>query len=179
MLNLTKKVHFIGVGGIGTSTIAKLMLKQNKIVSGSDLNSSEITQELKKLGINFFLGHRAENLSNDTDLVIYSPAVPENNPERQKAKKLGIPQFSYPEFLGQISKEKFTIAVSGTNGKSTTTSILGLILEAAGLDPLVIVGSKVQQWGSNLRLSNSCAGDKFVTSGRALWLRVVSGGRIC
>jgi UDP-N-acetylmuramate--alanine ligase len=151
--NLVNKAHFIGVGGIGTSALAKLMLKQNKVISGSDLNSSEITQELEKMGLIFFLGHQPGNLSDDTDLVIYSPAVPENNPERQKAKKLKIPQFSYPEFLGQISKNKFTIAISGTHGKSTTTSLLGLILEAADFDPLVIVGSKVPQWNSNLRLS--------------------------
>lgn len=147
-----KKVYFVGVGGIGNSAIAKMMLAQGKVVSGSDLVPSEITAALEKLGVKINIGHRAENLNKDTDLVIYSPAVPENNPERQQAIKLKIPQFSYPEFLGQLSKEKFTIAVSGTNGKSTTTAMLGLILEAAGFDPLVIVGSKVAQWNGNLRL---------------------------
>ena len=152
-LNKIKKIHFIGLGGIGVSAIAKMMLYYGKRVSGSDLIDSEIIRNLVREGVNFFLGHRAKNLTADVDLVVYSPAVPENNPERQKANKLKIPQFSYPEFLGELSKEKFTIAVSGTNGKSTTTALLGLILEAAGLDPTVIVGSQVPQWHGNLRIS--------------------------
>lgn len=153
-MDLTKirKICFIGLGGIGISAIAKMMLAQNKIVSGSDLVASEIIADLEKIGAKIHIGHKIENLDKDTDLVIYSPAVPENNPERQWAAKLNIPQLSYPEFLGQLSKEKFTIAVSGTNGKSTTTALLGLILEAANFDPLVIVGSKVPQWNGNLRL---------------------------
>ncbi|MFA6145829.1 MAG: UDP-N-acetylmuramate--L-alanine ligase [Patescibacteria group bacterium] len=150
-----KKIHFIGLGGIGVSALAKMMIQQGKKVSGSDLNSSEIIKKLEKIGVKFYQGHKAENLSSDTDLVIYSPAVEKNNPERIKAKKLSIPQLSYPEFLGELSKEKFTIAVSGTHGKSTTTAILGLILEQAELDPLVIVGSKVPQWNGNLRISRT------------------------
>ncbi|MDD5625770.1 MAG: UDP-N-acetylmuramate--L-alanine ligase [Patescibacteria group bacterium] len=156
-MNLQKveKIHFIGLGGIGVSALAKMMVQQGKKVFGSDLNSSEIIKKLEKMGVKFYQGHKAENLSVDTDLVIYSPAVEKNNPERIKAKKLSIPQLSYPEFLGELSKEKFTIAVSGTHGKSTTTAILGLILEQAELDPLVIVGSKVPQWNGNLRMTQT------------------------
>lgn len=146
-----KKVHLIGIGGIGVSAIAKLMLSLGKEVSGSDLVSSEITSDLSKRGVGFFLGHSEKNLDSKTDLVIYSSAVPKNNHERKKAKKLKIRQLSYPEVLGEISKEKNTIAVSGTNGKSTTTAILGLILEKAGINPLIIVGSKVSNWNGNFR----------------------------
>lgn len=159
-----KKVYFIGIGGIGVSAIAKMMLKLGKEVAGSDVNISEITQDLKSRGVLIYQNHQKENLSKDTDLVIYSPAAPENNPERTQAKKLNIPQLSYPEFLGELSKEKYTIAISGTNGKSTTTSILSLILEAAKFDPLVIVGSKVNQptWEENLRMGKS---NYFVVEG--------------
>ena len=155
-MNLTKlkKIHFIGIGGIGVSSIAKMMLSQDKVVAGSDLELTEITQELKNMGAKIFQGHKSENLAEDTELIIYSPAVPEANPELTRAKELNIPQLSYPEFLGELSKDKFTIAVSGTNGKTTTTAMLGLILEKAGLDPTVIVGSKVNMsgWQGNLRM---------------------------
>jgi len=153
--NKIKKIYFVGIGGIGLSAIAKMMLAKKKKVFGSDLKMSEITTDLRKQGAKIFKGHKRENLASDTDLLIYSPAVPENNPERIKARKLGIPQFSYPEFLGMLSRQYFTIAISGTNGKSTTTSILGLILEKAGFDPTVIVGSKVPQWKGNSRLGKS------------------------
>ncbi|MDA2936047.1 UDP-N-acetylmuramate--L-alanine ligase [Patescibacteria group bacterium AH-259-L05] len=154
-------IHFIGIGGIGVSAVAKLLQSQGKEISGSDLYESEITNELEQLSIPVFFKHRKGNIRDDTDIVIYSPAVPENNPERVRTKELGIDQFSYPEFLGEISREKNTIAISGTNGKSTTTALCGLILEKAGLDPTVIVGSKVllgnsgSQWKGNLRVGKS------------------------
>ncbi|MGC9049150.1 MAG: UDP-N-acetylmuramate--L-alanine ligase [Patescibacteria group bacterium] len=151
-----RKIHFIGIGGIGVSAIAKMMFLLGRKVSGSDLVRSEITDDLEKKGATIFLGHKKENLENDTDLVIYSPAVPENNPERQAAKEYKIQEFSYPEFLGELSKNYFTIAVSGTHGKTTTTAMLGLILEKAGLDPTVIVGSKVKNFpDGNFRLGKS------------------------
>lgn len=178
ILNNFKKIHFIGIGGIGTSAIAKMMLKKGKNVSGSDIAKSEITEELEKLGAKIFtpcqnkfgagqVGHSAKNLADDVDLVIYSPAVPQNNSEIKKAFRLQargykLQVLSYPEFIGQLSKNKFTIAVSGTNGKSTTTAMLGLILEKAGLDPTVIVGSKVPQWKGNLRLSTDFIRNKSV-----------------
>ncbi|MFH1226200.1 MAG: UDP-N-acetylmuramate--L-alanine ligase [bacterium] len=154
--NNVKKVHFIGLGGIGVSAIAHLMLAQNKVVSGSDVAVSEITEELAERGVKFFNSHQAANLAEDVDLVIYSPAVPEDNPERARAKELNIRQLSYPEFLGELSQDKYTIAVSGTDGKSTTTAMLGLILERANLDPTVIVGSKVKSFpDDNLRVGQS------------------------
>lgn len=160
-----KKIHCIGIGGIGVSAVAKLLQSQGKIVSGSDLYASEITKELENLSIPIFLNHKKENVSKDTDMLICSPAVPDDNPERTKARELGIKEFSYPEFLGELSKEKNTIAISGTNGKSTTTALVGLILERTGLDPTVIVGSKillgnrVPKWQGNVRVGES---DLFV-----------------
>jgi len=138
-----KKIFFVGVGGIGVSALAKLFKSQGKIITGSDKYSSEIIDDLKKQGIKVYIGHKKKNLAINTDLVIYSSAVKPEVPERKKATELNIKQLSYPEALGIISKSKNTIAVSGTHGKSTTTAILGLILSNAGLDPTVIVGSKV------------------------------------
>lgn len=155
-LNKIKKVYFVGIGGIGVSAIAKMMLLLGKKVTGSDLTRSEITDDLEKRGAKIFIGHQKENLEKAADLLIYSPAVPENNSEREKARELKIPEFSYPEFLGELSKNYFTIAISGTNGKTTTTAMLGLILEKAGLDPTVIVGSEVKNFpDGNFRLGKS------------------------
>lgn len=153
--NKINKVHFIGIGGIGVSAIAKLFLAQGKIVTGSDVYQTALTKELEKRGVKISYSHAAENLPDDTDLVIFSPAIPPANAERKKAKKLNIEKLSYPEFLGQLSLEKKTIVVSGTNGKSTTTAIIGKIFEAAGLDPTVIVGTKVPGFDGNLRLGSS------------------------
>mgnify|MGYP001608792288 CR=1 FL=1 len=147
-----KKIHCVGIGGIGVSAIAKFFLSLGATVTGSDVSSSVITQDLEKRGVKIFYGHKAENVSNDVDLIIYSPAVPKDNPERQK----GIQELSYPEFLGELSKQYFTIAISGTHGKCTTTALIGLILEAAAYDPLVIVGSRVPGWElGNIRLPAS------------------------
>jgi len=153
-ISKAQKIHLVGVGGIGLSALAKMFSLEGKEVSGSDLFSSEITQELEeKYKIKIFLGHKEENLDPKTDLLIYSQAIGENNPERKKAFSLKIPQLSYPEILGELSKEKKTIAISGTHGKSTTTSLIGLILEEAKFDPLVIVGSRVKKFShGNLRI---------------------------
>lgn len=159
--NEIKKIYFVGIGGIGVSALAKLFSAYGRPaegwkVSGSDKYSSEITDELKKQGIKVYIGHKEKNLDSDTDLVIYSPAVPSEIPERKKATELKIKQLSYPEVLGLISKDKYTIAISGTHGKSTTTAMLGLILAGAGFDPTVIVGSKVGPFKySNLRIGKS------------------------
>jgi len=150
-----KKIHFVGIGGIGVSAVAKMMLKMGKTITGSNLSESIVTQDLEKLGVKIFYQHQADNITSDIDLLIYSPAVPDDNPERVRACELHIPELSYPEFLGEFSKDKFTVAVSGTNGKSTTTAILGLILEQAKIDPTVIVGSRLSQWNGNLRLGQS------------------------
>jgi len=156
-----KKVHFIGVGGIGLSAIAKLMNAQGKTVSGSDANESEITADLKKAGVKIFIGQKAENLADDTELVIYTLAIPASNPERSKAEKMAIPLLTYPEALGILFNDKYGIAICGTHGKSTTTSMASLVLTDGGLDPSVVVGSKVPAFGGNLRIGSLPAGGKY------------------
>jgi len=152
-----KKIHFIGVGGIGVSALAQYYLIKGYKVSGSDLSSSEITEALKKKGARIFIGsHNAKNVASNTDLVIYSPAVNENNPEFREAKKRKIKLESYPQALGELTKQHFTIAISGSHGKSTTTALTSLILVKAGLDPTVIVGTKLKEFGnSNCRVGKS------------------------
>ena len=151
------KIHFIGIGGIGVSALARYYLEKGHEISGSDLISSEITACLKEKGVKLSIGkHKIENLPKDIDLIVYSPAVPENNPEIKKAKKLGIKCQTYPQALGELTKQHFTIAVSGTHGKSTTTSMIGLLLVKAGFDPTVIVGTKLKEFGnSNCRVGKS------------------------
>jgi len=151
------KIHFIGIGGIGVSALARYYLEKGAKVTGSDLVSSEITEALKKMGAKIFIGpHLARNVLAHTDLVVYSPAVPRDNPELEGAKKLRIKCQSYPEALGELTKKYFTIAVSGTHGKSTTTAMIGLLLTKAGFDPTVIVGTKVKEFGnSNYRAGKS------------------------
>ena len=150
-----KKIHCIGIGGIHVSALAKLLLSHGAQVSGSDLVKSEITNELQKLGVHIMIGQNQKNVPKDAGLVIYSDAASDDNSERVAAKKFGIPQMSSYEFIGELSKDYYTIAISGTNGKSTTTAMLGLILEAAGLDPTVIVGTKVNEWDGNIRIGQS------------------------
>jgi UDP-N-acetylmuramate--alanine ligase len=151
----TKKIHFIGIGGIGTSAIAKYFLNLGKDITGSDLYNSDLVKKLRRQGITIFNSHESSNVGKNVDLIIYSPAVPEDNPERRAAAELGIEQFSYPEILGELSRKYKTIAVSGTNGKSTTTAMIGKIFTAAGLDPTVIVGTQVPGFDGNLRLGKS------------------------
>ena len=136
-----KTLYFIGIGGIGISAVARMFLLEGKKVSGSDVAESEVTEGLRKAGAKIFIGQRAENVPADCDLVIYTIAVPPDNLEFAEAKRRGIPMMSYPEALGEISRYKFTIAVSGTHGKTTTTAMIAKILVDAELDPTVIVGS--------------------------------------
>ncbi|MDD4606843.1 MAG: UDP-N-acetylmuramate--L-alanine ligase [Patescibacteria group bacterium] len=154
-LNQIKKIYLIGIGGIGMSAVARLMLKQNKQISGSDREKSLITDGLKKLGAKIYIGHKDSNLSIKTDLVVYTTAIDKNNSELKKAKKLNIPTLRYSQFLGLLSRDKITIAISGTHGKTTTTALIGLIFAQAGFDPTVIVGSQVKEFKGNARLGQS------------------------
>ncbi len=149
IVGFMKRFHFIGIGGIGMSAIARMFLLEGKIVTGSDLSKSIVISELEKLGAKISYTPQASNVLQDTELVIYTPAISENNPELVRAKELGIPVHSYPEMLGIITKEKYTIAVSGTHGKTTTTAMIAKILIDAGLDPTVIVGSLLSDQKSN------------------------------
>lgn len=150
------KIHLIGIGGIGVSALAQYYLSKGHQVSGSDLVASEITDSLKEKGIKVVIGNFAKNIEKDFDLVVYSPAVKSDNPEYRRAKQYKIKTQSYPEALGELTKEYFTIAVAGAHGKSTTTAIIALVLAKAGLDPTVIVGTKVKEFGnSNFRKGES------------------------
>ena len=173
------KIHFIGIGGIGVSALAKYYLKKSHKVSGSDLVSSEITEALKKEGAKIRTGkHFAKNLPENTDLVIYSPAVQPDNPELKEAKKRKIKIQSYPEALGELTKKHFTIAVSGTHGKSTTTAMIGLLLIKAGFDPTVIVGTKLKEFGdSNCKVGKSqylvIEADEHMASFLNYWPKII------
>ena len=148
------KMHFIGIGGIGTSALAQYYLKKGHQVSGSDLVASETSDILEKLGAKIIIGlHAGKNIPSSVERVIHSPAVQVNNPEIIEAKKRGLTIESYPEALGLLTREYFTIAVSGTHGKSTTTALIALILIKAGLDPTVIIGTTLREFGdSNCRV---------------------------
>ncbi len=152
-----KKIYFIGIGGIGVSALARFYLKRGDKVFGSDLVSSEITEKLKKEGAKIYINSQnGKYLSSNFDLVIYSPAIFKDHLELKKAKKLSLKTLSYPQALGQIIKNYFSIAVAGTHGKSTTTALISLILIKAGFDPNVIIGAKLKEFGdSNCRVGNS------------------------
>ncbi|MBN2095969.1 UDP-N-acetylmuramate--L-alanine ligase [Candidatus Peregrinibacteria bacterium] len=159
-----KKIHFIGIGGIGISALAYLSLAEGKQVTGSDVAESALLDDLRKEGAAITIGHDGDLVTDDTELVVYTEAIdPLTNPEYQRAKKLGLPLLSYFQALGQVSRTKKTIAVVGTHGKTTTTAMLGLALIRAGLDPTVIVGSKLKEFGrKNLYIGG---GDLFVVEG--------------
>lgn len=150
---MVKKIHFIGIGGIGVSALARFYMHAGASVSGSDLAQSEITDELAKTGIKIFIGtHKRTNIPKSATHIIYTAAVPKNNPELLEAKKLGIKTLSYAEALGEISKQYKTITISGSHGKSTTTALAALVLEEGYFDPTVIVGTKLKEFnGSNFR----------------------------
>src|SRR3989344_7723470 len=151
------KIHFIGIAGIGISALARwFLLDKNLIkkiypdrtrqvkISGSDLVGSDLMEDLKKLGANIAIGpHQADNLPADCDLVIRTQAIPNDNPEVKKARKLNIPVKTYSQVLGELTKKFFTIAVSGMHGKTTTTSLLATVMLELGWRPTVIVGSKL------------------------------------
>lgn len=156
-----KKVHIIGIGGIGTSAVAKWYLHSGAEVTGSDMAENQATAELIERGIKISIGHQADGtIPEGTDLVIYSRAVPADNAERVAAKTAGITELSFPQFLGALAQRKKTIAISGTNGKSTTTAMIAKILIDAGYDPTVILGTYSPDLeDGNLRVG---AGDWFV-----------------
>ena len=155
-----KKIHFIGIGGAGMAPLAQLAVGAGITVSGSDSAISAKAESLKKLGATVFCGHRAEQLPSDAELVVYSSAVTEENPERRRAAELGIPQLRRGEFLGEFSRRyKRVTAVSGSHGKSSITAMLCTILEYCSCDPGALVGAARNQGSSAL----SGNGDIFVT----------------
>jgi len=172
------KIHFIGIGGIGVSALAQYYLSTGHGVSGSDLSESETTEDLREKGAEVFIGQKAGNLASDVDLIIHTPAVPKDNPEYAEAKKRRIKIQSYPEALGELTEKMFTIAVSGTHGKSTTASMLALILVKAKLDPTVILGTKLKEFGnSNFRTGKSkyllIEADEHMASFLSYWPKII------
>lgn len=151
-----KMVHFIGIGGIGMSALARLFLTSKIPVSGSDLVESLVTRKLVKEGAKIKIGHAKQNVDRRVGLVIHSLAATAYNPELCEARQLGIPTLSYPEAIGRLTRNYKTIAVSGAHGKSTTTALIALILQKAGLDPTVIVGTNLREFGGkNFRAGRS------------------------
>ncbi len=153
-----KKFHFIGVGGIGMSGLAKLLLEKNLPVSGSDINSNAMTETLSEKGAHIFQGHSAQNINQDMT-VIYSSGVPQSNPEYQEAINLKCPLLHRSDLLVELAKEYRTLAVAGTHGKTTTSALLAAVLKESGLDPSFALGGIVRQYGTN---AGSGTGSLFV-----------------
>jgi UDP-N-acetylmuramate--alanine ligase len=155
-----KTVHFIGIGGISMSALAEILLSNGFKVSGSDTNSSPITEKLIKKGAEVYIGHCEENVQ-DSDLVVYTAAISPDNPELQRARTLNIPLMDRAQFLGQLMKgHKYNIAVSGTHGKTTTTSMISHIIMNANLDPTILVGGELDLINGNVRTGSS---EYFIT----------------
>ncbi len=149
-----QRIHFVGIGGIGMSGIAEVLLNLGYKVSGSDLKISPVTQRLASLGATTFEGHRAENISG-AEVVVTSSAIARENPEVTEAHKLHVPVIQRAEMLAELMRLKYGIAIAGMHGKTTTTSMVAAVLAAGGLDPTVVVGGRVDAMGSNARLGKS------------------------
>src|ERR1700693_606770 len=149
-----QRIHFVGIGGIGMSGIAEVLLNLGYKVSGSDLKASPVTQRLATLGAAVFEGHRAENITG-ADVVVASSAIAVDNPEISQAHSLHIPVIQRAEMLAELMRLKYGIAIAGMHGKTTTTSMVAAVLAGGGLDPTVVVGGRVDAMGSNARLGKS------------------------
>lgn len=156
-MDSSEVTHFIGIGGIGVSALAKYHLSKGKKVSGSDISSSSLTKELESLGAKVFIGkHKKTNVPEKTKKVIYTAAVSKENPEFTEAVSRKIKTQSYAEALGELTKNYKTITISGAHGKSTTTALSALVLEEGCFDPTVIIGTKLKEFGnSNFRAGKS------------------------
>jgi UDP-N-acetylmuramate--alanine ligase len=148
------QVHFVGIGGIGMSGIAEVLLNQGYRVSGSDLKGSDITRRLESMGATIYEGHKAQNLV-QADVVVISSAVKKDNPEVVAARQRKIPVIPRAEMLAELMRLKYAVAVAGSHGKTTTTSMVATVLSAAGLDPTAVVGGKVNVLDSNAKLGKS------------------------
>src|SRR5690349_9843163 len=149
-----QRIHFVGIGGIGMSGIAEVLLTLGYKVSGSDLRESQVTQRLASLGALVFIGHRAENITG-AEVVVTSSAISRVNPEVAAAHTQHIPVIPRAEMLAELMRLKYGIAIAGMHGKTTTTSMVAAVLAAGGLDPTVVVGGRVDALGSNARLGKS------------------------
>src|ERR1700688_2605586 len=149
-----QRIHFVGIGGIGMSGIAEVLLNLGYKVSGSDLKASPLTQRLATLGAAVFEGHRAENITG-ADVVVASSAIAVDTPEISQPHSLHIPVIQRAEMLAELMRLKYGIPIAGMRAKTTTTSIVAAVLAGGGLDPTVVVGGRVDAMGSNARLGKS------------------------
>ncbi len=155
------KIHFMGIGGISMSGLAEVLLERGFSITGSDMKSSPITEKLEHHGASIVYGQKAENITDDIDLVVYTAAIHPDNPEFQAVIRKGIPHMDRAELLGQIMRNyKNSIAVSGTHGKTTTTSMLSLIMLAGACDPTISVGGILKDIDGNIRVGRS---QNFIT----------------
>ena len=151
MLGRTRSIHFVGVGGIGMSGIAELLANLGYDVSGSDARASSVTERLKTLGVRVHIGHDAEHVGS-ADVVVVSSAIAPTNPETAEALRRRIPVIPRAEMLAELMRLRYGIAIAGAHGKTTTTSMVALVLERAGLDPTAVIGGRLSAFGSNARL---------------------------
>ncbi len=149
-----QRIHFVGIGGIGMSGIAEVLLNLGYKISGSDLKQSAVTDRLRALGAIVSEGHSAENLAG-AEVVVTSSAINAGNPEVEEARRLHVPVIQRAEMLAELMRLKYGIAIAGMHGKTTTTSLVAAVLAAGGLDPTVVVGGRVDAMGSNARLGRS------------------------
>ncbi len=156
---VSRRIHFIGIGGVGMSGIARVALDQGYIVSGSDMKSSTFTDQLEKAGIKVYIGHNAANVSADCEIVVVSNAIPDSNPELVCAREMGVEIWPRARMLALLGEGKKTLAVSGTHGKTTSSSMLATVMDALGVSPTFVVGGIVDSYQSN---AESGAGEYYV-----------------
>ncbi len=154
MFHKVKKIHFVGIGGIGMSGIAEVLLNLGFQVSGSDVRKTDITERLARLGARVFYGHGEGNVQ-DSHVVVTSSAVKADNPEVQDARRRAIPVIQRAEMLAELMRMKYSVAVAGAHGKTTTTSLVASVLRGAGLDPTCVIGGRLNSLGTNAKLGSS------------------------
>mgnify|MGYP003297686552 CR=1 FL=1 len=150
-----KHIYFMGIGGIGMSGIAEILLDFGYRVSGSDIKTSNVTERLQKKGAVIYIGQKAENITEEIDIIVRSSAIREGNPELMRAKELGIDILHRSQMLAYLMENKRAICVAGAHGKTTTSSMIALMLELAEKDPTVVVGGEIYQIGSNAKSGKS------------------------
>ena len=154
LMHKVKRIHFVGIGGAGMCGIAEVLRNEGYSVSGSDIAASKVTKRLEDLGIDVFIGHRAENIEG-ASVVVVSSAIHQGNPEVNAAVEKRIPVVRRAEMLGELMRYRYGIAVAGTHGKTTTTSLISSIFAEAGLDPTFVIGGLLNSAGTNARLGSS------------------------
>ena len=152
MLQKKHRVHFVGIGGIGMSGIAEVLLNLGYAVTGSDLHESEVTERLRRLGAQVFIGHEEDNLAANPSVVVISTAVKYSNPEVLEARRRHIPVIPRAEMLAELMRMKYGVAVAGSHGKTTTTSMIAAVLSTASLDPTMVIGGRVHMLGTNAKM---------------------------